>query len=45
MQCMHILGLLRSDEISARALSDLIQAKISRPDQAAASRAVFDLFL
>jgi ribosome-binding protein aMBF1 (putative translation factor) len=43
MQCMHILGLLLSDDISARELSDLIQAKLARPDHAVVRRAVFDL--
>ncbi|NPT44883.1 hypothetical protein GNZ12_26915 [Paraburkholderia sp. 1N] len=43
MQCMHILGMIRQEEISPQDLADLIQKKLSRPEQAAVRRAVYDL--
>lgn len=43
MQCMHILGMFQHDDISPQELSDLIQAKLARPEQAVVRRAVFDL--
>jgi transcriptional regulator with XRE-family HTH domain len=43
MQCMHILGMFQNDAISTQELSDLIQAKLSRPEHAVVRRAVFDL--
>lgn len=43
MQCMHILGMLQTDDISTHELSKLIHAKLARPDQAVVRRAVFDL--
>ncbi len=43
MQCMHILGMIAQDDISPEELSDLIQQKLSRPEQAVVRRAVYDL--
>ncbi len=43
MQCMHILGMIKQDDISPQELSDLIRKKLSRPEQAVVRRAVYDL--
>ena len=43
MHCMHILGMMNESDVTPDELTDLIKTRLSRPDQAAIRRAVYDL--
>lgn len=43
MHCMHILGMMNDHDVTIEELTELIQIKISRPDQASIRRAIYDL--